>query len=123
MQRAKAQMLLCLLSLLVLSQLSGAQAKRSMTLIDMLDVPQVTDPQLSPDGKQIAFVSTKADWKANLRISHIWRVDLDGGNLIQLTNGTRGESSPRWSPDGTRIAFVARRTGEGGGDEGGQAWV
>ena len=40
---------------------------------------------------------------------HIWRINADGSGSVQLTNGTTGESSPRWSPDGTRIAFVANR--------------
>jgi dipeptidyl aminopeptidase/acylaminoacyl peptidase len=77
-----------------------------MTLIDLLEVPQVSDPQLSPDGKQLVFVQSKADWKANKRIGHIWRVDADGGRLLQMTNDPRGEHSPRWSPDGSRIAFL-----------------
>ena len=77
--------------------------------MDALEQPVVGDPQLSPDGKQILFTIDKADWKANRRIGHIYRINADGTGQVQLTFGERGESSPRWSPDGKPIAFTTRR--------------
>ena len=100
-----------------------AQAKRPMTLVDLLEIPQVSDPQLSPDGRQVAFVQSRADWKANNRVSHVWRVNTDGSGLVQMTTGPRGESSPRWSPDGSRIAFVGRRAAEAGSEESAQIYT
>ena len=87
----------------------AAQEKRLRTFVDALEQPVLADPQLSPDGKQIAFVIDRADWKANRRIGHIFRINVDGTSQVQLTFGERGESSPRWSPDGKSIAFTARR--------------
>lgn len=98
---------------------ASAQAKRAMTIVDLLEVPRLGDPQLSPDGSQLAYVLSRADWKANKRISHIWRIDSDGANAVQLTNGEDGESSPRWSPDGRSVAFLAKR----GGDEHTQVYL
>ncbi len=86
-----------------------AQDQQLRTFVDALEQPVLSDPQLSPDGKQIAFVIDRADWKANRRIGHIFRINTDGTNQVQLTFGDRGESSPRWSPDGKTIAFTARR--------------
>jgi Tol biopolymer transport system component len=86
-----------------------AQEKRLRTFVDALEQPVLSEPQLSPDGKQIAFVIDRADWKANRRIGHIVRINADGSGQTQLTFGERGESSPRWSPDGKALAFVARR--------------
>jgi dipeptidyl aminopeptidase/acylaminoacyl peptidase len=84
---------------------------RRMSLVDLIDVPRISDPQISPDGKQIVYVRSTADWKANRRVTHIWRVDVSGsGAPVQFTHGDgEGETSPRWSPDGTQIAFLARR--------------
>jgi dipeptidyl aminopeptidase/acylaminoacyl peptidase len=95
----------CVLSVLSVS----AQEKRGRTFVDSLEQAVVGDPQLSPDGKQLLFTIDKADWKANRRLGHIYRVNADGTGQVQLTFGDRGESSPRWSPDGKTIAFTTRR--------------
>src|SRR5687768_10791393 len=68
-----------------------ADGKRLRTFVDSIEQAVVGDPQLSPDGKQIVFTIDKADWKANRRVSHIYRVNADGTNQVQLTFGERGE--------------------------------
>lgn len=97
-----------LVCLLLLSPV-GAQEKRGRTFVDAIEQAIVGDPQLSPDGKQLLFTIDRADWKANRRIGHIYRINADGTGQVQLTFGERGESSPRWSPDGKSIAFTTRR--------------
>jgi Tol biopolymer transport system component/DNA-binding winged helix-turn-helix (wHTH) protein len=64
---------------------------------------QEEGPQYSPDGKRIAFQSTRS---GNFEI---WRADADGSNLIQLTS-FRGPltGTARWSPDGRQISFDSR---------------
>jgi len=58
-------------------------------------------PQISPDGKRVAFVSNRSG-------SHeIWCSSIEGDNPIKLTSMTGG--SPRWSPDGQQIAFDSSR--------------
>jgi TolB protein len=58
-------------------------------------------PVWSPDGKKIAFVSTRDATKDS---SNIWVVNADGSNLRQFTY--RGKNDyPTWSPDGTKLAF------------------
>ena len=102
--------LACLLGALALVP-HPAAAQRPMSIVDLISVPVVSTPQLSPDGRQVVYVQGDADWAANKRISHLWRVGLDGTGAVQLTTGDFGETQPRWSPDGQWIAFVSRRDG------------
>jgi dipeptidyl aminopeptidase/acylaminoacyl peptidase len=102
-------------------------APRAMKAVDLIEIPRIGDSQLSRDGRQILFTRSEADWKLNRRVSHIDRIDADGGGLRQMTTGPEGESSPRWAPDGRRFAFIARRAGAEGAqihlmaNEGGEA--
>ena len=64
------------------------------------------EPSWSPDGKQIVF--TDRDRLSNDAGCHIYVMNPDGSNVIQLTNGI----SPSWSPDGKQIAFVSDRDGD-----------
>jgi Tol biopolymer transport system component len=59
-------------------------------------------PQYSPDGKRIAFESTRSG------SYEIWVCDSNGTNLVQLTSFDRTTGTPRWSPDGRHIAFDSR---------------
>ena len=90
---------------------AGAQP-RPIGFVEALSLPAIQNPQLSPDGTQVRFVMDAPDWKANRRIGHIYRIEVDGTDQVQLTFGERGESTPRWSPDGSQVAFVARRDGD-----------
>jgi dipeptidyl aminopeptidase/acylaminoacyl peptidase len=107
------------LLLLAVPALLQAEEPRGLTAIDLIGLPRVGDPRLSPDGRQVLYTVSEADWKANKRTSHIHRVGVDRTGAVQLTNGATGESSPRWSPDGATIAFLAKR----GDDEHNQLYL
>ncbi len=92
-----------------LAAAAPAQDKRPMTIVELVEVPRIGSPRLSPDGTELLYTRTDADWEANGRTTHIRRIRSDGTDDMRLTRGETGESSPRWSPDGAWIAFLARR--------------
>jgi len=83
--------------------------RRRLVSEDLYRLAVVSDPQISPDGRNVAFVRSHIDGKTKEYRSHIWMVSTSGGEPRQYTSGLVADSSPRWSPDGTRIAFVSDR--------------
>jgi dipeptidyl aminopeptidase/acylaminoacyl peptidase len=90
---------------------STVSAKRQITPDDLFNLPIVSDPRISPDGAQVAYVVTRLDRDADAYQAAIWVAPLDGGNGVKLTSGTARDTTPRWSPDGQTIAFVSNRAG------------
>lgn len=105
-----------LLTILILSLAAVAakepQTARTFTIDDLLKIRRVSDPQLSPDGRSIAYTIADTDKAANTRTTQIYLVSTDGGEPRALTNEKQSSHSPRWSPDGKRLAFVSARDGE-----------
>ncbi len=83
-------------------------APKPVSLVDLASIPRVLDPQLSPDGRSVLYMMTRADWQANRAIGQIWRQAVSGGPPVQLTTQDGGAATARWSPDGRTMAFVAR---------------
>ena len=78
----------------------------------LLDIRFPSDPNLSPDGKRVAFVAW--DWvedKPKQR-GNIWIVETVEGEARPLSRRKNEESCPRWSPDSKQLAFTAKGEGE-----------
>lgn len=86
-----------------------AQA-RPVTSEDYLNFRFVGSPQLSPDGKLVAYTITRIDRGANRRMTSIWLIPVDGSaEPRQLTANHLSSSGPRWRPDGKALGFTGVR--------------
>src|SRR5439155_18612340 len=93
---------------------ASAADKRPMTVEDLFRFQRVSDPQISPDGKTVAYVVGTVDLSGNKTSSSIWLTPASRqGEPRPLTNTTKKDSHPRWSPDGRRILFESNRSGGG----------
>lgn len=73
---------------------------------DVFSLQWVSEPQLSPNGKQVVFARHRMDPMADQRTRKLWLINSDGSDLVPLSSDERLESAPVWSPDGSRIAYV-----------------
>jgi dipeptidyl aminopeptidase/acylaminoacyl peptidase len=107
-----AVLLACLLAVAPFAPAADAK-KRPMTVADLLQFKRVSDPQISPDGKLVAYVVGTVDRDKNTVLSSIWVASTDGkGEPRQLTNVPgKNDRHPRWSPDGKRLLFESNRGG------------
>lgn len=86
--------------------------KREMSPEEIIALRRVSDPQLSPNGQDAAFVVTTAELAENNSNSEIWRVSTVGGEPVRLTRHPKKDEKPRWSPDGRLLAFISDRSGK-----------
>jgi dipeptidyl aminopeptidase/acylaminoacyl peptidase len=118
-------------TLTTLTTTAAAQAPlRPMSFDDVLAMSNVSDAQISPDGKWIAYVVTKADLTQNAADADLWLVPaacpgaagaagatdaaastarVPGCEPIRLTTSPKRDAAPHWSPDGRWIAFISAR--------------
>lgn len=100
------------LSLLILCFVSvEGQTKRVITEADILKFTWIADPQMSPDGRNVAFVRVVVNEKTDDYDTSLFIVPVDGSAPPRaLTSGAR-DTGPRWSPDSKRIAFTRPSSG------------
>jgi dipeptidyl aminopeptidase/acylaminoacyl peptidase len=91
----------------------AAEKKRPMQIDDLFKFKRVADPQVSPDGSQVAYQVTAVDLDGNKTSTAVWVAATDGKTPPrQLTNPNgKGDKHPRWSPDGKKLLFESNRTG------------
>ncbi len=89
---------------------AACAAGRDFTLPDLRHIVSLSDPRVSPDGREIAIVLTTPDWNTDKAGHEIDLIDIASGARRPLTRYRADVSSPRWSPDGTRLAFITMDT-------------
>jgi len=91
--------------------------KRAITFNDYIALKGVSDPQLSPDGKWVAYTVSTPSLQDNRNVARLWVAEVATGRSRQLTGGPGSDRQPRWSPDGKTLAFISTREG------GAQVWL
>jgi acylaminoacyl-peptidase len=97
-------------ALIVLATASAAAESPAADLLQPMDVFKIefaSDPQVSPDGKQVIYVRNFMDVMKDKPRSHLWIINVDGTDHRPITSGDANESSPRWSPDGHRLLYTS----------------
>ncbi|MGV3729286.1 MAG: S9 family peptidase [Sphingopyxis sp.] len=91
--------------------------ERRFTGADLFDLAIAADPQISPDGRHIAYVRRANDIMTDRAVSSIWLIDTATRRETPLAGQDGPAFSPRWSPDGARLAYVSAAGGSA------QLWV
>jgi Tol biopolymer transport system component len=78
---------------------------------DLFSLAAAADPQISPDGRWVAYVRRSNDIMTDRARSSIWLIDTASGDQRPLVAGAGNHMSPRWSPDGKRLAYFSTAEG------------
>lgn len=97
----------CAASAAVAAGALAAPPPRHMTPDDLTKIVRITDPRISPDGRRVAFVVSRANLKDDRWDPELEVVDVATRQVAALTHERLGVASPRWSPDGGSLAFIA----------------
>jgi len=105
-------MLLLLAVLLAAPAAASAPSTRTLRPDDIFALKEVGDPEVSPEGKWVAYTVTTMDAKEDESDTDIYMAPFAGGPALRLTASKKAEKSPRWSPDGKWLAFLSGREGK-----------
>ena len=83
--------------------------KRKLEATDLFAIQSITNPVISPDGREAVFIRTEMHKEDNKYYAYLYHVDIETNELTQWTHSKERVSSPKWSIDGKQIAFLSNR--------------
>ena len=94
------------------ADLNAQESKRALTVDDQFKLKRVGDPQLSPEGKWVAYTVTEVNLEKDKSETRVWMASVSSGEAIPMTAKGSSASRPKWSPDGKYLSFLSSRDGE-----------
>lgn len=107
----RLSILLLIPAIVVVSNSAEAQEQQFFNLENVFDLEYASDPQVSPDGKQVVYQRNFMDIMEDRRRSNLWIINSDGSRHRPLTSGNNNNFSPRWSPSGDRLLYASTKSG------------
>ncbi|HZT56561.1 MAG TPA: hypothetical protein VFA35_10060, partial [Burkholderiaceae bacterium] len=86
---------------------AAASVPHPFGIHDLVMLDRVSDPQISPDGKHVAYQVRETDYEANKGKNGIWAIELGNpkAQAMRLTDAAANATAPRWSADGSAIYY------------------
>ena len=100
------------LATLCLPAVALAAGAATPTVDQTLSMKSVSSPQISPNGRFVAYQAEEANWDDDEFVQQIWIAVTATGERYQLTSGKKSSTDARWSPDSRRLAFTSDRDGK-----------
>jgi len=82
---------------------------RPIAVDDNFKLKRVGSPQLSPDGKWVAYTVATTNLEKNESKTRIWKISVEGGEAIPMTAEDSSSNLPKWSPDSKYFSFLSAR--------------
>ncbi|MEO0311105.1 MAG: hypothetical protein RIQ89_762 [Bacteroidota bacterium] len=92
--------------LLAIFLINGANAQSGITAENLQQLGRLSDPQISPDGKDVIYNVRWNNLEANAGQSELYKVNVSSKAVTRLTNDDKTQASAKWNKDGTKIFFL-----------------